>query len=650
MPWINFNKQKNFKPQFLSLTSLVVILITLPLLVLNVQQRQEIRKMAAQPIELAEIIQPGAVLNDVYPPEETPNPTPTSSAIYIPGVGIVNLTPTPKVSAPATSPTPTPKPTSSVIYIPGVGIVNPTPTTRISTPTSTPTPTPKPASSGYYVPGGFVKTEPTPTPKPNSTPIYIPGIGIVNQNTGTTKAVPTPTRKPTPVPIYIPGIGIVNQTTTGTYIPKPTPTPKPNYIYIPGIGVIDQNKTTPSPTPTPATIYVPGIGYGTGPSSTAKYDEQGRLISSSPNLVRYRCGTSYSCTPDFNGQYMGLESCQSLCKNPKPLLGEGSSLTSAKPGEKITDASYTPAEIAAKASKYDGEYYTGQNLMTGLGIFAQQGLDLLNNPWEEMKQAAWDPVYNGTSLNQSKTAQNINYAMDTMNQSWESPMVQGTLAVMSLGAASPYMAGKVAATGIEEALIQKVVQAATKTAQSSVQNTSLIDDFSRIPTKMIQDKLVFDERPQQLLEINPTNDVALQGFLYDVEKLVKDVPVEDRLPVLNNYVYNLIEYDLVAEEALYTANGSNFVKLGDFVCQGKGVCLEKSALLHTAAAQVGIETKMAGGLLGTGNHAWVEYIDNVTNQIMVVDPTWNFILPRQEAYSKLDVFLKTYEAWFEVAN
>jgi len=98
MFWRNFfSVQKKNQAKLLNLAALVVILISIPLLVQNVQKRQELRKMAALPSD----IQTG----DVYPSQETPTPEteatptskPTSAPIYIPGVGVINLTPTPTV-------------------------------------------------------------------------------------------------------------------------------------------------------------------------------------------------------------------------------------------------------------------------------------------------------------------------------------------------------------------------------------------------------------------------------------------------------------------------------------------------------------------------------------------------------------------------
>ena len=481
MPWVSFVKQKNLRAKFLNLAALIIILISLPLLVQNVQKRQELRKMAALPSD----IQTGSV----YPPQETPTPKieatpipePTSSTYYIPGVGIVNPNPTSTPKAP----TPTPKPTSSVIYIPGVGIIN-----------LSPTPTKKPT--------------PMPTTKPDY--IYIPGVGIINvtpkptaRNTTTT---PIPTRKPTSAPVYIPGVGIINQTPTQKpvlppwySIPKstPTPTPKPDYIYIPGIGVINQNKTTPTPTvrppypgagmyvapptptPKPNYIIIGGIPIRVSPTPPVQFGMYGTPIN------RFRCNTDGRCVADINGPYSTIKSCDMFCEaqpTPKPLLGEGSYLTSAKPGETFTDASYTPAEISAMASRYSGEYYTGQYLMEqGVMPFLQQGQDLLSNPWREMKEVTWDPVYYGTALNQIQAAQNINYVMDTMNQSWESPIVQVPLAIGLMAVGSPYIT-KLATIGINTTGTVKAGTSFITATDEAIQGTNFasvgaIDDVAR---------------------------------------------------------------------------------------------------------------------------------------------------------------------------
>ncbi len=148
---LKLNKQTIF-----TLLGLLVIVGSIPLAVILVKQRQEIRKEAApyptaSPSENYEQAWRHPVwgrwntnrICSVTPPTATPTPPSTPPPTVTPPP---TITPTPTVTStptptPSTTPTPTPTPTVTSTPTP---TVTPTPTpTETPTPTVTPTPTPK---------------------------------------------------------------------------------------------------------------------------------------------------------------------------------------------------------------------------------------------------------------------------------------------------------------------------------------------------------------------------------------------------------------------------------------------------------------------------------------------------------------------------
>lgn len=142
------NKFKLSKQTIFTLLGILVVAGSIPVAVLLVKQRQEIRKEAASPYP--EEVSGGPVwgfyasdeICSAPSPSKTPTPTPTTPTIP---------TPTPTGTAtPTPTKTPTPTPTKT-----------PTPT---PTGTVTPTPTPTPTGTATPTPTGTLTPTPTPTP------------------------------------------------------------------------------------------------------------------------------------------------------------------------------------------------------------------------------------------------------------------------------------------------------------------------------------------------------------------------------------------------------------------------------------------------------------------------------------------------------
>ncbi len=155
------------------------------------------------------------------------------------------------------------------------------------------------------------------------------------------------------------------------------------------------------------------------------------------------------------------------------------------------------------------------------------------------------------------------------------------------------------------------------------------------------------------LIIDPKNDVGLQNFLQKAEQYVDTKRMLDpsisRADLLNELVNQSLRYATPGElansatilrEELYSGG---VAKLGDFLDCRSGVCREYAAVLHVALADSGKPNYMTTGTL-TGmdgevlkkpeKHAWIEYIDTITGEWMVADPTNGFVLPRSQAYAQ----------------
>ncbi len=151
----------------------------------------------------------------------------------------------------------------------------------------------------------------------------------------------------------------------------------------------------------------------------------------------------------------------------------------------------------------------------------------------------------------------------------------------------------------------------------------------------------------QRLIIDPSRDQILAQTLVDSHTQINALRTSEsisRVPLAQQYVTSLfpdysrptstrasVNATVLIHDSIYEQFGETAF-LGDFICSGSAVCREQSILLHTVLANEGKASQVVTGYLPAGKHAWVELIDSVTGQTMVVDSVWNFVKPQQEAY------------------
>jgi len=139
--------------------------------------------------------------------------------------------------------------------------------------------------------------------------------------------------------------------------------------------------------------------------------------------------------------------------------------------------------------------------------------------------------------------------------------------------------------------------------------------------------------------INPAKDPALQAFMRQVHSYVANTRSslsQSRVPLVEHFVNRWVAIkDVRARQKIYQQNQGS-VLLGEFAKQHTGVCRECALLTHAGLAAVGKPSRVVTANIkgGSSRHAWVEVTDSRSNQIMVVDSTWGFVLPAEQAYQR----------------
>ena len=160
----------------------------------------------------------------------------------------------------------------------------------------------------------------------------------------------------------------------------------------------------------------------------------------------------------------------------------------------------------------------------------------------------------------------------------------------------------------------------------------------------------------QKVIIDPRRDRVLSQTLDNAHNYIAERRTNisiSRVPLAQKYVTSLFpnysgknvskaasDAVMAQQEAIYRQSGGT-AYLGQFVACQSAVCREQALLLHTVLANQNKKSQVVTGLLPglkdpkTGKipkHAWVEYEDSSTHQIMVADAVWDFVLPKDQAY------------------
>lgn len=129
------------------------------------------------------------------------------------------------------------------------------------------------------------------------------------------------------------------------------------------------------------------------------------------------------------------------------------------------------------------------------------------------------------------------------------------------------------------------------------------------------------------------NNATLNAF-YSIG--LDEIPTQRRkIEKITQYVYGRMNYSIKKEEIIYQEQ-AGMALLGDFVACRIGVCKEKAAFAQVLLQKAGVSSAAliaSSQSSGSNGHTFVRVVDEA-GTILVADPTWNFVLPWEEAVQR----------------
>jgi len=141
----------------------------------------------------------------------------------------------------------------------------------------------------------------------------------------------------------------------------------------------------------------------------------------------------------------------------------------------------------------------------------------------------------------------------------------------------------------------------------------------------------------QILHVDTEKDVGLRRLIQEGVDYIRRHRTSSsisRATLVAEHVARDIPYSDAVQQATY-AEGGGEAWLGQF--GGGAVCREKAIIAHGILAETGKQSWVVVGNINGGRHAWVEFIDTVSGQWTVMDPTNNVVLERPLYYTRWGV-------------
>ena len=142
----------------------------------------------------------------------------------------------------------------------------------------------------------------------------------------------------------------------------------------------------------------------------------------------------------------------------------------------------------------------------------------------------------------------------------------------------------------------------------------------------------------QVLHVNPEKDAGLRRLIKRGADYIKKHRTSrsiSRAKLVAEHVAKDIPYSAATQQATYAQGVRGEAWLGQF--GGGALCREKAIIAHGILAEGGKQSWFVAGNINGGRHAWVEYIDTISGQWTVMDPTQNIILERSLYYAQKGV-------------
>ncbi len=166
-------------------------------------------------------------------------------------------------------------------------------------------------------------------------------------------------------------------------------------------------------------------------------------------------------------------------------------------------------------------------------------------------------------------------------------------------------------------------------------------------------KLVGQPR-RHMIAVDRANDPVLRNVIEDARTRFGHLSPAEKAAALNTYVHELIGAPNMSgkqldawHDAFGEQNKGEPVLLGEFIRQGKGVCIEQATLMKVLADELGLEATLVRGAGEVGdptiNHAWVHIRLPGQDEPLVYDPRWREAGVR---YSQIDA----HERGIEIIN
>lgn len=159
---------------------------------------------------------------------------------------------------------------------------------------------------------------------------------------------------------------------------------------------------------------------------------------------------------------------------------------------------------------------------------------------------------------------------------------------------------------------------------------------------------------RHMIAVDRANDPVLRNVIEDARTRFGHLSPAEKAAALNTYVHELIGAPNISgkqldawHDAFGEQNMGKPVLLGEFIRQGKGVCIEQATLMKVLADELGLEATLVRGAGEVGdptiNHAWVHIRLPGQDEPLVYDPRWREAGVR---YSQIDA----HERGIEILN
>lgn len=167
--------------------------------------------------------------------------------------------------------------------------------------------------------------------------------------------------------------------------------------------------------------------------------------------------------------------------------------------------------------------------------------------------------------------------------------------------------------------------AALKQSQQYVETgliSSRLEDALRLPVRTdsrgFTEKGIAVDATERFILIDRTSDPALRAVIDDAVERYRGMPRGPEMAMdLRNYVSSLMNrYNLSGQslEQLYSEtlqkSRTRNIPIGQFLCKGSGVCLQRSALMKVLADELGMQARLREGFMGIRKpqpHVWTEF-------------------------------------------